>query len=62
MYAAHTLHAHTSEAMYHHRGDNPSLCMCEVLTNSKQHEHVVTLRHAHGIEVTQHIGTRYLAL
>ena len=62
MYAVHTLHAPTSEAMNHHRRDNLSLCMCEALTNPKQHEHVVTLRHTHCIEVTQHIGTRYLAL
>lgn len=62
MYAVHTLHAPTSEAMYHHRRDNLSLCMSEALTNPKQHEHVVTLRHTHCVEVTQHIGTCYLAL
>ena len=56
------MHTHTSEALYHHGGDNLSLVVCEGLADPKQHEHVVTLRHAHCIQVTQHIGTCYLAL
>lgn len=35
---------------------------CHFLTNTQQHKHVVTLCDAHGVEVTQHIGTGNAAL
>ncbi len=52
----------TYEALYDQGGHHLSLSLREVLTDPQQHQHIVALAHTTGVEVTQHIGTRYLAL
>ncbi len=52
----------TYESFDDHWSDHFSFSLSHLLTDSQQHQHVVTLTHTHSIQVTQDIGTGYLTL
>ena len=47
----------------HHHGDHDvALLLRHFVAHPQEHHHVVCVRHPHGIQVTQHIGTGDLTL
>ena len=50
------------EAAHDEGNDNVALLFRHLGADGQQHQHVVALGHAHGVQVAQHVGTRYLAL
>ena len=46
------------EAEHHARHDQVALLLAQLVAHAQQHEHVVALGHAHGIEVAEHVGAR----
>ncbi len=50
------------EASHHKWYDDITFLLSHLLGNGQQHQHIITLRDSHGIQVTQNIGTGNLAL
>jgi hypothetical protein len=50
------------ESSHNERDDDIPLLLRHLGRDGQQHQHVVALRHAHGVQVRQHVGTRDLPL
>lgn len=50
------------EATHDERHDGVAFFLRHLVAGSNQHQHVVTVSDPHCIQVTQYVGTRYLAL
>ena len=64
MHTCHTHYTHplTTESLDDHPSDGAPLVQRHLLAHPKKHQHVVTVTHPSGIEVTEDICTRYLPL
>lgn len=49
------------EASHHQGDDDVALLLRHLGRDGQQHQHVVALRHAHGVKVAQHVGAGDLA-